>query len=49
MTNQEILRIAMAQSAIDLCAESADFDALNSLGEYRVIALRDDQSIVVKD
>ena len=25
MTNQEILRIAMAQSAIDLCAEPADF------------------------
>ena len=27
----------------------ADFDALNSLGKYRVIALSDDQSIVVKD
>ena len=26
-----------------------DFDALNSLGEYRVIALRDDQSVVVED
>ena len=26
MTNQEILRIAMAQYAIDLCAEPADFD-----------------------
>ena len=26
MTNQEMLRIAMAQSAIDLCAESADFE-----------------------
>lgn len=27
----------------------ADFDALNSLGKYRVTALRDDQSIVLKD
>lgn len=26
MTNQEILKIAMAQSAIDLCAEPADFE-----------------------
>ena len=26
MTNQEILQIAMAQSAIDLCAEPADFE-----------------------
>ena len=26
MTNQEILRIAMAQSAIDLCADPADFE-----------------------
>ena len=26
MTNQEILRIAMAQSAVDLCAEPADFE-----------------------
>ena len=27
----------------------ADFDTLNSLGKYRVIALRDDQSIIIKD
>ena len=27
----------------------ADFDTLNSLGKYRVIALRDDQSILIKD
>ena len=27
----------------------ADFDALNSLGKYRVISLSDDQSIVIKD
>ena len=26
MTNQEILKIAMAQSAVDLCAEPADFE-----------------------
>ena len=26
MTNQEILRIAMAQSAVDLCAEPLDFE-----------------------
>ena len=26
MTNQEILKIAMAQSAVDLCAESLDFE-----------------------
>ena len=26
MTNQEILKIAMAQSAIDLCAEPTDFE-----------------------
>ena len=26
MTNQEILKIAMAQSAVDLCAEFADFE-----------------------
>ena len=26
MTNQEILRIAMAQSAVDLCAEPTDFE-----------------------
>ena len=26
MTNQEILKIAMAQSAIDLCAEPDDFE-----------------------
>ena len=26
MTNQEILKIAMAQSAVDLCAEGADFE-----------------------
>lgn len=26
-----------------------DFDTLDSLGKYRVIALRDDQSIVIKD
>ena len=26
MTNQEILKIAMAQSAIDLCAEPLDFE-----------------------
>jgi len=27
----------------------SDFDTLNSLGKYRVIALRDDQSIIIKD
>ena len=27
----------------------ADFDALNFLGNYRVVSLRDDQSIVIKD
>ena len=26
MTNREILNIAMAQSAVDLCAEPADFE-----------------------
>ena len=26
MTNQEILKIAMAQSAVDLCAEPSDFE-----------------------
>ena len=26
MTNQEILKIAMAQSAIDLCADPKDFE-----------------------
>ena len=26
MTNQDILKIAMAQSAVDLCAEPADFE-----------------------
>ena len=26
MTNREILKIAMAQSAVDLCAEPADFE-----------------------
>ncbi len=25
MTNQEILKIAMAQSAVDLCAAASDF------------------------
>jgi lactate dehydrogenase-like 2-hydroxyacid dehydrogenase len=26
MTNQEILKIAMAQSAVDLCADVSDFE-----------------------
>lgn len=26
MTNQEIFQIAMAQSAVDLCAETTDFE-----------------------
>ena len=37
MTNQEILKIAMAQSAVDLCAEPADFEK----GENVIVTSRE--------
>ena len=43
MTNQEILKIAMAQSAIDLCATPADFEKSDNVvvvSEARVGARR---------
>ena len=36
MTNQEILKIAMAQSATDLCAEPADFEKSENAIQYKV-------------